>query len=365
MNYLFTIAGEGSRFIKKGIKPPKPLIKVFGDELLIWSMRSFPFEKNDKVYIVSQAAHRCKKIIHKKLERLFPNININWLEIDYLPNGQLISTIIALNEFKIEGNLLIHNCDTAYEIDFLEMKNLLNQLKDIYALFPVFKAEGDHWSFAKTELNNNRVISIAEKKRISNNCSIGTYIFSSASELLFDANKYIEEKKPNKNLGEYYIAPFMNYMCSKGKGIKITPAKKTKLFGTVEELLENYKLSIYNLLSENGWSGNQRKTLVVDIDGTLCNSNENGDYSQCEPIETVVRNLRIENEKGTYIILFTARNMRTFNGSIGLINKYTAPVVLEWLNKNDIPYDEIIFGKPWGFGGVSYVDDKNLDPNEI
>mgnify|MGYP000005768206 CR=1 FL=1 len=28
MNYLITAAGEGSRFIKEGLKPPKPLIKV-------------------------------------------------------------------------------------------------------------------------------------------------------------------------------------------------------------------------------------------------------------------------------------------------------------------------------------------------
>ena len=34
MNYLITAAGKGSRFLKDGIKPPKPLIKVFGNELL-------------------------------------------------------------------------------------------------------------------------------------------------------------------------------------------------------------------------------------------------------------------------------------------------------------------------------------------
>tara|TARA_B100000161_G_C33397309_1_gene344938 strand:+ start:514 stop:624 length:111 start_codon:yes stop_codon:yes gene_type:complete len=33
--------------------------------------------------------------------------------------------------------------------------------------------------------------------------------------------------------------------------------------------------------------------------------------------------------------------------------------------KYNIPYDEIIFGKPWGVGGVSYVDDNNLNPEEI
>ena len=51
--------------------------------------------------------------------------------------------------------------------------------------------------------------------------------------------------------------------------------------------------------------------------------------------------------------------MRTFKGSLGLINKITGPILLKWLSDNDIPYDEIYFGKPWG-NAVSYIDDKNL-----
>lgn len=365
MNYLFTAAGEGSRFIKQGIKPPKPLIKVFGDELLIWSMRSFSFNKDDNVYIVTRKTHKCQEIIKKKISRIFTNINIFWLEIDHLPNGQLMTAIIALENFKLEGNLIVHNCDTAFEMDARQITTLVKDINKNYAFFPVFEAKGDHWSFAETMPNSEKIIRITEKERISSNCSIGTYIFNSASEFLCDAKKYIKEIRPNKNLGEYYISPFLNYLCNQGKEIKMISAKNPKLFGNLDELLENFEISFQELISENSWSDNQRKTLVVDIDGTICGSPKNRDYSKCEPISSVVDNLIKENNKGTYIILFTARNMRTFKGSIGLINKYTAPIVLEWLKKNNIPFDEIIFGKPWGQGGISYVDDKNIDPFEI
>ena len=57
MNYLITAAGKGSRFLKKCIKPPKPLIKVFGNELLIWSMNSFNFKSEDNIYIVTYKHH--------------------------------------------------------------------------------------------------------------------------------------------------------------------------------------------------------------------------------------------------------------------------------------------------------------------
>ena len=251
MNYLFTAAGKGSRFINKGIMSPKPVVKVLGDELLIWSMRSFPFKNKDNVYIVTQSAHKCKRKIESKLYKLFPKVNFYWLEIDYFTNGQLITSMLALDYFKLEGNLLIHNCDTAFKMDSNALKNLLLDLKNIYAFFPVFQAEGDNWSFAQTELHTNRIIKITEKERISNNCSIGTYLFNSASDFLLDANQYIKEKKPNRNLGEYYIAPFLNYICSKGKIIKITAAKKPRLFGTVDELLESYNISYQELIREN------------------------------------------------------------------------------------------------------------------
>ena len=68
--------------------------------------------------------------------------------------------------------------------------------------------------------------------------------------------------------------------------------------------------------------------------------------------------------EGVYIILFTSRNMRTFKGSIGIINKITAPLLLNWLSVHEVPFDEIYYGKPWG-DSVSYVDDKNLSINNF
>ena len=56
-----------------------------------------------------------------------------------------------------------------------------------------------------------------------------------------------------------------------------------------------------------------------------------GDYSKCKPIPEVCGKLRKENENGTYIILYTSRNMRSFQGNIGLINKYTSRILHEWL----------------------------------
>ena len=40
-------------------------------------------------------------------------------------------------------------------------------------------------------------------------------------------------------------------------------------------------------------------------------------------------------------------------------------MVLEWLEKHDIPYDEIYYGKQWQGHGGFYVDDKTIRPDEF
>lgn len=110
----------------------------------------------------------------------------------------------------------------------------------------------------------------------------------------------------------------------------------------------------------------KRKTLVVDIDGTLCPLKEAAiSYSELQPFEVMLMALRAWREDNGYIVLYTARNMRTYEGNIGLINANTAPVLIEWLTKWDIPYDELILGKPWPGEEGFYVDDRAVRPREF
>ena len=139
----------------------------------------------------------------------------------------------------------------------------------------------------------------------------------------------------------------------------ISKANEVKIFGTPDELVKSFNVNMQELIGDNGFHAHQRKTLVVDIDNTLCKKDKIQKYSEAIPISKNCDALREADKLGAYIILFTSRNMRTFKGSIGLINKITAPIILNWLSENQIPYDEIYFGKPWG-NNLSYIDDKNL-----
>jgi len=106
--------------------------------------------------------------------------------------------------------------------------------------------------------------------------------------------------------------------------------------------------------------------LVVDIDGTLCDVRAGGQsYADVAPHLDVIEKLREYQAKGYRILLYTARNMKTYSNNVGLINKHTAPVLLDWLARWDVPYDEILFGKPWPRTKGFYIDDRAIRPDEF
>lgn len=107
-------------------------------------------------------------------------------------------------------------------------------------------------------------------------------------------------------------------------------------------------------------------SLVVDIDGTLCPIKKKEEqYINLIPYPKMVKKLKEYHSKGVKIILFSSRNMNTYNGNLGLINKNTAITLNKWLEKWDIPYDEILFGKPWPGHHGFYVDDRSVRPDEF
>lgn len=107
-------------------------------------------------------------------------------------------------------------------------------------------------------------------------------------------------------------------------------------------------------------------SFVFDIDGTICPIKQKDErYEDLVPFPEIVEKIRMYKENGAKIILYTSRNMNSYNGNIGLINKHTATVLLEWLDKWDIPYDEIVYGKVWPGHKGFYVDDRTVRPDEF
>jgi capsule biosynthesis phosphatase len=110
----------------------------------------------------------------------------------------------------------------------------------------------------------------------------------------------------------------------------------------------------------------QEKVVVIDVDGTLAGRREPGQsYAEVTPVPSVVQRIHSLKKQGYWIILYTSRNMRTFDGNIGRIMRLTAPILIEWLARHEISYDELHFGKPWCGHDGFYVDDRAIRPREF
>lgn len=111
---------------------------------------------------------------------------------------------------------------------------------------------------------------------------------------------------------------------------------------------------------------NKQLTFIFDVDGTLCPiKRKDQHYEDLMPYADIVEKIREYKAEGAKIVLFSSRNMRTYGGNLGQINKNTAPVLMRWLEKWKIPYDEILFGKPWPGHLGYYVDDRTIRPSEF
>lgn len=107
------------------------------------------------------------------------------------------------------------------------------------------------------------------------------------------------------------------------------------------------------------------RRIVVDLDGTLTLDAPSAPYSSQVPNIEVVARLREYRAMGFTVVILTARGMRSCGSSIGLINAGVLPGIVEWLDRHQIPYDEIHVGKPWCGDAGFYVDDRAIRPSEF
>ena len=107
------------------------------------------------------------------------------------------------------------------------------------------------------------------------------------------------------------------------------------------------------------------KRLVIDLDGTITQEDPALAYEGKLPDLAMIARIREYKALGFTIVIHTARNMRSFNNSVGLINAHTLPVIVDWLKAHDVPYDEIYVGKPWCGTEGFYVDDRAVRPEEF
>lgn len=232
MTMIITMAGTGSRFRKAGFDCPKYMIDAKGKSLFEWSMDSLiGYNKYVSKYVfVTRKEDKAADFINEKCSKYGIN-DIDIVELDHMTDGQATTCMLAVPYCNPDDAIMVYNIDTYVEPYGLKYEDICGD-----GHIPCFHADGSHWSFARLDDNGN-VIEVREKVRISDNCTLGAYYFSSAKlykELY--GEYYADDSRIEKS--EKYIAPLYNFMIERKMlvTISIVDEKKVHVLGTPEEL---------------------------------------------------------------------------------------------------------------------------------
>lgn len=236
--FVIPMAGLSSRFFKAGYELPKYQLPLEQGTMFSWSLTSFKnyFKTDDFLFIVRDI-YDTPTFVKSQCEKMgIENYKICVLNKE--TSGQAETVFLGLEYIKSSSeksfsndSIIIFNIDSK-RVDYLKPE----WIDDCDGYLELFKAEGEHWSFAKLDSQYN-VLETVEKERISEFASNGLYCFSSIE--LFKL-AYKDSVDNNKLVaGELYVAPLYNYLIEKGYSIKgeVISSELTKVAGTPDEYI--------------------------------------------------------------------------------------------------------------------------------
>ncbi|KAH7350599.1 capsule biosynthesis phosphatase [Rhexocercosporidium sp. MPI-PUGE-AT-0058] len=366
LNVIIPIGGIGSRFSKVGYRYPKPLINIIGRPMILRIIDNLSLSPEDTLWMAVNAEIDDEFRIGQLVMKTFPKLDFRLLRLKHQTKGAsetLYMTTQSMGAEYMGRRTVSLDCDTLYWADILQH---VRDMPIQYGAVFYFPDDGFNpiYSYIKTEDGSvPLIIDIREKKAISNKANTGAYVFATASLLHIWAAKNIDsnaQRPKGTEIGEYYTSQMIGTMIHDARlpflGLPLSK-KDFSCVGTPEQL-EDLLMQM-----KDGQRPNQvkKRRFCFDLDMTLVGVPAvAGDYSTCPPIWKNIRLVQQLHKAGHHIIIQTARRMRTHQGNVGAILKDVGPVTFEQLERYEIPYHDIHFGKPWA---DVYVDDLAVNAN--
>ena len=101
---------------------------------------------------------------------------------------------------------------------------------------------------------------------------------------------------------------------------------------------------------------------VFDIDGTICDKNNNDDYNKSFPYLGRIKLINKLYDEGNVIVFHTARGMGRHNNNAQLAIQEFYALTEEQLKEWGVKYHQLILGKP---SGDIYIDDKGIKDGDF
>ena len=188
MKILIPMAGEGSRFVKKGYTFPKPLIDVKGRPMIQKVVENLDFI-SEYIFLVRKKHIQQYTGLIDTLHRI-TNDNCKIVEVDSLTEGAACTALLAKDYINNEEDLLIANSDQFIEYqrqNFISLK----EMTKVDGIVWTFNAVHPKWSFVKTN-SRGYVTEVAEKRPISDIATCGIYWYKKGSDFVKYAEQMIQ-----------------------------------------------------------------------------------------------------------------------------------------------------------------------------
>jgi capsule biosynthesis phosphatase len=365
LNVIVPIGGIGSRFAKEGYRFPKPLINIVGRPMILWMIENLSLKPGDTLWMAINEDVDDEFRIGQLVAKTFSKIDFRLLRLRHQTKGASETLFIvsqSMNLEQLKRRTVSLDCDTIYWADVLQH---IRDMPERHGGCFYFPDDGDKpiFSYIRTDPNADLplITDIQEKKAISNKANTGAYVFPSAGVLRTWASKNIDmNSKKESEIGEYYTSQMIATMILEGKVPFIGMPLRKNVFSCVvtPEQLQDLLLQ---LKVDEGTIRVKKRRFCFDLDMTLVGVPAvAGDYSTCPPIWKNIELVQQLHKAGHFIIIQTARRMRTHKGNVGSILADVGPVTFAQLAKYNIPYHDIHFGKPWA---DVYVDDLAVNAN--
>jgi NDP-sugar pyrophosphorylase family protein len=236
MNIVIPMAGRGSRFAEIGIEAPKPLIEVRGLPMYAWAVASLPLALATRLIFICLEEHLegGRWSLRADIEHRYRQFSPRIVPLTRVTEGQAATVLEARHLIDPDEPLVIYNADTFMVSDLETCLPTLPPSVD--GVISVFHAEGERWSFARTESGGEegRVVETAEKRRISDLATTGLYHFTRGGDFLRHADAMIAQD--DRTGGEFYVIPVYNRMIADGADIRVHRAQEVWVQGTPEDL---------------------------------------------------------------------------------------------------------------------------------
>jgi capsule biosynthesis phosphatase len=371
LTVVLLLGGEGLRFSSEGYLRPKVLVNLHGRPIVQWAIQLLNLRPSDHFIIA----------YHKRLDfwnfkhliiHAFPKLKVTFVPIEFNTRGAVESALIAVRSIEPECTCPLVFLDG----DSLHTEPVLDTARNFF-YGTSNKRTTAHAVFYKTEKNLQPIFSfvrldpekaingalaistIVEKQAISEHYCIGIYGFSSISDFRALAIDVLDNGITAR--GEHYMSLVYTRALNKQYPVYGLECKSFVSVGTPLQVLSYLaKATQHSTNTLQFPTSLKGLRICFDLDNTLVTyPNVLGDYTTVEPIHHVIDTLRMMHRNGAIIIIHTARRMKTHNDNVGKVIKDQARIVLDTLDKFEIPYDELYFGKPLA---DFYIDDRAINP---